>query len=193
MVASSLAKAFGAPVAVLAASDAIVAEFERHSATRVHTSPPSVAAIGAVGKALAVNRRCGDRLRWGLARRVARLRHGLRKLHAAASAGLFPVQPLRLPRQIDASSVHDALRDYGVQVVLHRQANAAAGNRFRGHGAAHISRDRLRSGVSGQSNVPRKAVEIQRRERQVQLLNLPARPSASPVSRIPGGSAGSRG
>ena len=45
VVGASLAKAFGAPLAMLAGSAAVVGEFERQSATRVHCSPPSVAAV----------------------------------------------------------------------------------------------------------------------------------------------------
>ena len=49
MIVSSLAKAFGAPLAVLAGSDAFMTVFEQESATRMHCSPPSVAVIAAAG------------------------------------------------------------------------------------------------------------------------------------------------
>src|SRR5262249_28885917 len=52
IVASSLAKAFGAPLALVAGSAAWLAEFERRSSTRVHCSPPSAAAIAAAVHAL---------------------------------------------------------------------------------------------------------------------------------------------
>lgn len=120
VVASSLAKAFGAPIAMLAGADAVVSTFERRSDTRVHCSPPSSAAIAAAARALEINRRCGDRLRWRLAHLVSRLRRGLRRLNLASSAGLFPVQSFRLPDGMDARTTHEALMDRGVKTVVHR-------------------------------------------------------------------------
>ena len=120
LLASSLAKAFGAPLAMLAGSETLVTEFERKSATRVHCSPPSVAAIRAAERALAVNRRWGDALRFRLAQRVSRFRCGIRRLGLEGPAELFPVQVLRLPDAIDAMLAHQALLDEGIRTVLHR-------------------------------------------------------------------------
>lgn len=118
IIGSSLAKAFGAPVAVLAGSAAMVEKFERRSATRVHCSPPSAADIAAAGRALAINRSHGDALRGKLAHRVAHFRQGLRRLGLVAIRGLFPVQPLKLPRHMPATTLHAALRERGVEAVL---------------------------------------------------------------------------
>jgi 8-amino-7-oxononanoate synthase len=120
VVASSLAKAFGAPVAVLAGSGAVVSEFESRSSTRVHCSPPSAAVIAAAAHAIETNRRWGEVLRRRLALRVARFRRGLCELGLVESEGLFPVQPLRLPGGVDARAVYKALLDRGVETVLHR-------------------------------------------------------------------------
>jgi 8-amino-7-oxononanoate synthase len=125
LVVSSLAKAFGVPVAVLAGSERWISEYERRSATRLHCSPPSAAVIAAAAHALEINRRCGDRLRLGLARRVAYFRRGLRALNLVAIDGLFPVQPLRLPEQYPARSIYEALLQCGVQVVLYRERDSA--------------------------------------------------------------------
>src|SRR5690348_1119290 len=57
VLVSSLAKGFGAPLAVMAGSDPMIAAFERSSATREHCSPPSLAAIAAAERALAINAR----------------------------------------------------------------------------------------------------------------------------------------
>jgi 8-amino-7-oxononanoate synthase len=120
IIGSSLAKAFGVPVAVLAGSAAILDEFERKSATRVHCSPPSAAAIGASVRALGINWRRGDALRSSLAQLVCRFRHGLEKLGLIAIPGLFPVQPLRLPGHIDPCRLHQELENLGVEAVLHK-------------------------------------------------------------------------
>jgi 8-amino-7-oxononanoate synthase len=118
VVVSSLAKAFGVPVAMLGGSQAWVEEFRESSATLVHCSPPSAATIAAALRALEINRRQGDVLRRRLAERVVRFRRALPDLVAAAS--LFPVQPLKLPERVDSRAVYRALVRRGVVPVLHR-------------------------------------------------------------------------
>jgi len=68
IMGSSLAKGFGAPLAVIASNAKLIAKFEDLSATRVHSSPPSLAVISAARRALAVNEMRGDRLRSHLAK-----------------------------------------------------------------------------------------------------------------------------
>lgn len=122
LIGSSLAKAFGVPVAVMAGSGAMVDEFERQSVTRVHCSPPSAAMVSAAVHAMKINRACGDELRMKLARRVARFRRGLAKLRLIAIPGLFPVQPLRLPH-LGVETIYEDLKNAGVESVLHRGAD----------------------------------------------------------------------
>jgi 8-amino-7-oxononanoate synthase len=123
VVVSSLAKAFGAPLAMLAGAERVVAAFENRAATRVHCSPPSAAAIAAAAGALEMNSRSGDALRRTLASRVARFRRGLGAL--AASASLFPVQPLRLPAGSNVRRLYEGLWERGIQTVLSRGENDA--------------------------------------------------------------------
>jgi 8-amino-7-oxononanoate synthase len=119
-VVSSLAKAFGAPLAMLGGSEAFVKTFREESATLVHCSPPSAAAISAAQRALHMNRRQGDLLRHRLAERVVRFRRGLSGLLATKS--LFPVQPLKLPARADAVAFYRALLRRGIHPVLHRDS-----------------------------------------------------------------------
>ena len=56
ILVSSLAKAFGAPLAMLGAGSRLVSDFAADSATRVHCSPPSTAAIRAGARAVVLNR-----------------------------------------------------------------------------------------------------------------------------------------
>jgi 8-amino-7-oxononanoate synthase len=120
VVVSSLAKAFGAPVAMLGGSRALVERFHESSATLVHCSPPSAVSIAAAQRAMALNRELGDALRERLIQRVIRFRRGLAGLLAAESS--FPVQSLKLPRQIDVRALHQALLGRGVRSVLHRNS-----------------------------------------------------------------------
>ena len=110
---SSLAKAFGAPLAVLAGSRRQVQGFNEASQTRVHCSPPSIAVLSAAHKALERNRSEGDARR----RRLAGLVHLLRsKLpRAFAHDGVFPVQTIAHPR---AAGLHSRLTARGIHTVL---------------------------------------------------------------------------
>jgi len=120
VVVSSLAKAFGAPVAMLGGSGQFVEAFRENGATLVHCSPPSAAAISAAQRALDANSRFGDVLRRRVAERVLRFRERLVDLLVVNS--LFPVQPLRLPGNTNARALYQALHGRGVRTVLHRDS-----------------------------------------------------------------------
>lgn len=118
VLGSSLAKSFGAPLAVLCGSAALVRRFETLSQARVHTSPPSVAAIRAGLDALGANREHGEQLRWRLARRVAQWRSGAAQAGIALGGSQFPVQTLALGPGVDGTALHDCLREAGIDTVL---------------------------------------------------------------------------
>jgi 8-amino-7-oxononanoate synthase len=125
VVVSSLAKAFGAPVAMLAGSDAFTTEFELESVTRTHCSPPSAAVVAAAADALRVNRSCGDALRRRLAQRVAHFRRRLKPLDLLETASLFPVQSVRTPARIDVYAWHRRMAAHGIVSVLQRSRHGA--------------------------------------------------------------------
>lgn len=120
VVVSSLAKAFGTPVAMIAGSGEMMTRVASNSFTRVHCSPPSAAVIAAASRALEVNRLYGNAIRDRLARRVAHLRCGLAQLQLLQVPGLFPVQPIRTRRFQDAGALHELLLKSGVRTVLAR-------------------------------------------------------------------------
>ena len=126
LVGSSLAKAFGVPVAVLAGPAALIRRFERLSAGRQHMSPPSMAVVRAAEHALQTNRLTGDALRDTLLQRVRRLRHRLAGTGVATDGGDFPLQTLRLPPGVEAASLHRRLLQEGVATVLHRRVGPAS-------------------------------------------------------------------
>ena len=118
IMGSSLAKGFGAPLAVIASNAKLIAKFEDLSATRVHSSPPSLAVISAARRALAVNEMRGDRLRSHLAKLVRHFREGLRQIGLSALGGLFPVQTLRAIPGIDPQRLYRRLLSFDVRAVL---------------------------------------------------------------------------
>jgi 8-amino-7-oxononanoate synthase len=118
IMGSSLAKGFGAPLAVIASNAKLIAKFEDLSATRVHSSPPSFAVISAAQRALAINEKRGDRLRSHLAKLVRHFREGLRQIGLSAVGGLFPVQTLRAIPGIDPQRLYRRLLSFDVRAVL---------------------------------------------------------------------------
>jgi len=126
LAVSSLAKGFGAPLAVLSGSRSAVGHFEQNSETRMHCSPPSIAAIRAAEHALTVNRAHGNGLRLRLAAAVRRFR--ARAAHAGLrfTGGLFPVQTLAPVLGMNPIQVYERLLQRGVQAVLHRARKGRA-------------------------------------------------------------------
>jgi 8-amino-7-oxononanoate synthase len=118
IMGSSLAKGFGAPVAVIAGDAKLITKFVDLSATRVHTSPPSLAVISAAQGALAVNEKRGDLLRIRLVKLVRYFREGLRQIGLSALGGLFPFQTLRAIPGIDPRHLYRQLMSCGVRAVL---------------------------------------------------------------------------
>jgi 8-amino-7-oxononanoate synthase len=120
IVLGSLAKSFGAPLAVLAGSRAFVRRFEERSLTRVHCSPPSTAALRAAEHALLGNRGEGESRRRRLLDLVRRFRRGLRAAGLAVSGGVFPVQSIRPGTGMPAPLLHRRLAERGLRAVLHQ-------------------------------------------------------------------------
>jgi 8-amino-7-oxononanoate synthase len=118
IMGSSLAKGFGAPLAVIASNAELIKKFEDLSATRVHSSPPSLAVIGAAQRALAVNERHGDRLRRDLAKLVCHFRDGLLQIGLSVRGGLFPVQKLRAIPGVNPEGLYRRLLSFGIRAVL---------------------------------------------------------------------------
>ena len=118
IVGSSLAKGFGAPLAVLAGNTEVITKFGELSGTRVHSSPPSLAVINAARRALAINEKRGDGLRNRLVKLVRCFRESLRHISLLAFGGLFPVQTLKAIPGIDPERLHRRLLSFGVRTVL---------------------------------------------------------------------------
>jgi len=120
LLVSSLAKAFGAPLAALSGSREMVSRFRAGSETRVHCSPPTQAALHAGERALELNQTQGDRRRNRLARRVQQFRRLLAGHGLSVAGGLFPIQTLWLPYERDTEQLHRRLLDRGLRTVLRR-------------------------------------------------------------------------
>lgn len=124
---SSLAKAFGVPIAIISGSESMIDRFNDLSDTRVHCSPPSYADIYAADYTLHRNRKIGDRSRQKLFKLVHRFKQKLSKIEIQTKGGLFPVQRLVMPLQINirVEEIHVTLEESGISTLLvaHNQSN----------------------------------------------------------------------
>jgi 8-amino-7-oxononanoate synthase len=121
LVGASLAKAFGAPLASLSGSAAMIARFRAGSRARLHSSPPSAAAIAAARRALRINRRCGACLRARLWARVRQWRERMAACGLRCLGGHFPVQSVLLAdgaKMAAATELHARLRRDGIEALL---------------------------------------------------------------------------
>jgi 8-amino-7-oxononanoate synthase len=117
---SSLAKGFGVPLAVLSGSEHMVRRFTHQSETRVHCSPPSMAALRAAENALIENKRSGEAMRMQLLRNVQHVRRRLSDAGFSTTGGFFPVQTLTTVPDANAAALHAYLLQHGIRTVLHR-------------------------------------------------------------------------
>jgi 8-amino-7-oxononanoate synthase len=93
---SSLAKAFGAPLTVLAGPTAIIDRLQSDGPCRAHTSPPTMADLSAAAQALVINRRNGDERRRRLVDLIRHLRRTLLSQGLEPDGGCSPIQQLEL-------------------------------------------------------------------------------------------------
>jgi 8-amino-7-oxononanoate synthase len=117
---SSLAKAFGVPIAFLAGARTLVERFEDVSETRVHSSPISAPVLHAAEEAISFNENAGDRARGTLMQLILRLRRRLVNSPFHPGGGIFPVQSLSGTCGLPAEEIHKRLTAAEIQTVLQR-------------------------------------------------------------------------
>jgi 8-amino-7-oxononanoate synthase len=118
VIGASLAKGFGAPVAVLAGSAALINCFERCSGTRVHASAPSAAVLQAAARALSLSARHGDELRRRLAALVRDFQRRIGATGITPPHSLFPVQGLVAPPGEDPGRLQRRLAAQGIETAV---------------------------------------------------------------------------
>jgi 8-amino-7-oxononanoate synthase len=118
VIGASLAKGFGAPLAVLTGSTALINRFEQCSGTRVHASPPSAAVLQAAARALSLNARHGDELRRRLAALVRDFQRRIGATGVAVPQSLFPVQGLVAPHGADPGRLQRRLATQGIETAV---------------------------------------------------------------------------
>jgi 8-amino-7-oxononanoate synthase len=118
VICGSLAKAFGAPLAVIAGSAAFIQKFRLKAETPVHCSPPSSADIQAARRSISLNADEGNRWRSYVAVLVSRFRARVLNFDVPTRGSIFPVVNVDPQPIADAKQVHRDLLDGGVKTVL---------------------------------------------------------------------------
>ncbi len=116
LVVTSLAKALGVPVAVLAGSTKQIERYRQLSEVRIHTSPVSNLHAWVAWQSLQNDRVQGDTLRNRLYQNVTLFQRSVRS--AATTGGCFPVQKLALASAKTVFLVYRHLRLKGIQPLL---------------------------------------------------------------------------
>ena len=91
---SSLAKAFGVPMAVMCGNTKWLEHYRNQSVSRFHNSPPSIVDVLAAQNALKINRSKGDKLRWVLLQKIKYFQKELAEVGLTLSSNVFPIQSL---------------------------------------------------------------------------------------------------
>lgn len=120
IVIASLAKGLGVPLAVLAGSRSEIERYCARSATRMHSSPPSMAALRAAERALALNCTEGAACRARLAGLVMLFRAELSRAGIHVAGGMFPVQTLAPMDAGRVSTLQTELARRDVHVLAQR-------------------------------------------------------------------------
>ena len=117
IMGSSLAKAFGVPIAMLSGTEAFIKQMKADSKLRWHASPPSQAHLHAARKALILNQERGSQLRMQLWKNVRGFRHLMKALDLFPQGGIFPVQRIISPDPYQIESFYRDLLHTGIRVL----------------------------------------------------------------------------
>ena len=118
LLITSLAKGLGVPVAVLAGRKSRLAQFRRRAETWVHTSPVSAWHAWAAEAALRHDALYGAAARHRLGLRIEQFQRELARAGLRSRGGPFPVQKLVLARTTATLSLHQQLRQAGINTLL---------------------------------------------------------------------------
>lgn len=118
ILVASLAKGFGAPIAVMSGSHKLIERFRELSQTRVHCSPPSQVDIFATQHALHLNEKQGDDCRKKILVLVNRFKGNLANKSIKTNGGYFPAQKITLPRSRNSSNLPTNLKELNIKVLL---------------------------------------------------------------------------
>lgn len=115
---TSLAKAFGVPMAVISGSTHTIDAFAANSRSRVNASPVSLVHLQAAMNAVRINRLEGEARRVRLNRNIRLLRSSLQAAGIRVGGSFFPVQSIQGHNRQDTIDLWDALSTQRIKTVM---------------------------------------------------------------------------
>ncbi len=116
---TSLSKAFGVPVSILAGTEKLIKSFKKNSLIRVHTSPVSAVHAMATAHIIKNNQLVGENLRQKLWNNIQHFQRNLAKLDCVKIAnGIFPVQKISLVYPNSTLLIYQKLLENNIECLL---------------------------------------------------------------------------
>ena len=115
---TSLAKAFGVPMAIMSGTSGFILAFKEASKTRVHSSPVSLVHLQAALNAFRINYHKGDQLRSRLWQNVCLLKNKLKESGIQQGGGIFPVQNISCRSRHETIKLFDRLKKNMIRTIL---------------------------------------------------------------------------
>jgi 8-amino-7-oxononanoate synthase len=115
---TSLAKAFGVPMAVIGGTSAFIAAFKESSRTRIHSSPVSIVHLQAALNAFRANYNKGDLLRNKLWQNICLFKNKINQKTVLTGGGIFPVQNTRCRSSNETIRLYERLKKNKISTVL---------------------------------------------------------------------------
>ena len=132
----------------------MVQTFEAKSATRRHTSPPSMAVLAAAARAIDLNRRCGEGLRARMLVNIRRFRCELASAGLRPDGGLMQVQTLSFGPEREARAIHQGLTRAGIRALVAPNPSQSGGRVILVITARHRLSDVERAAVALEQLLP---------------------------------------
>ena len=115
---TSLAKAFGVPIAAISGNTTFIEAFINSSETRMYSSPVSMANINAAFNALSINETSGDQIRKKLWSNVSFIRDEFKALGINLTGSIFPVQSINHWPPDKVTNLSGKLNNCGIKTAL---------------------------------------------------------------------------
>jgi 8-amino-7-oxononanoate synthase len=115
---TSLAKAFGVPMAVIGGTSAFITAFKESSKTRIHSSPVSTVHLQAALNTFRINLNKGDMLRSKLWKNICLLKNKISQKTLVTGGGIFPVQNTRCRSSNETIRLYERLKKNKISTIL---------------------------------------------------------------------------
>ena len=115
---TSLAKGFGVPITIIAASPRFIEKYTDNSTTRSSSSPVSMAHVHATQHALSLNEKYGEQRRAKLLENIVYFKKAMKAAGTFVHPSIFPVQLVSFENARHTLGFYQKMRQANIQTVL---------------------------------------------------------------------------